>query len=1495
MEELEKWAERIGERIQRVNVTEQTQSLEFSEIMEFQRSSIGHQHESLGGIAYRLSHRGQINAEPVRWLLGRTKTTERYDAYLVHKLPALVCCLSLLASSDNMCRPDEAKAIHETITSFKDGAIWSLPNLQAAISVTWLAEYSSRHSDRPATGPARASGAHTEAEAYDANFNDALHHGALQFLLAVSHDARKSEWFDPARQGFHTFLIQDAPTLHVDAFPVQDFFKDAVLEVIQYFVEGIISNMPDALRKLKFEEDEQRRQMQGRHQLRPSEFELHLERFLLIMSNAFDGYIEAAEKFWTGGESNLYGFLQWASMRQSTPRVAAFCELLQALSSDGSTADSAHIFLAEETPATTVRSRRNCPLSWGHIFRELEYYSSTIRDRPTPQATSGFGPRLHPDLTVEPESSMMLECYLRLIAHLSSRSQDARVYLLRAPMDMVEHLMHLFGSNIPSRLRACAFTALSGLLTDKDIDLRNTVWNKIDGWIYAQPVGAGPQAPRPVQQPSTFFTNAEKLNFERISPGFEEPNAFVNLMKAMVAPVEKELPIKDSLPFPEDLGARYRMSGIEPYIDFIMGQVFATKSHELTEPLQLRIMRWSCLSFATSCLNDFNEDLIVLANRSRISVESAIETSSLAAYARLHPFARVMEWFFNDQVITGLFAAVSQEIADVNSAAFDSPFVLSLLAGLQCIDVVLTLQRTYFDLIRPLIKTQANGRRPVVANSALATFEDAVITRLDLVNSLGLYCGSGHSELAVSALRLLKRLSESRKLATPISARSGRAAEKSRLIVALERGNEADGVSRALANIMQFDPGEISSHVESPGLIIKAHILDFLATSLDAIIDRPSIAHLLLGFACGSHSVFVNANSLFGTEQSLFDSVVAFGSIMPDRDDLNYLSLLLSLRNKAIQVLQRLWRSPLSSELVLSELRNPVYEFFFTQALRQETINSQTLWDGLSIRDHEFWVNDSANGYAGFLQMRTAFYELATIELRAAQENGLETHKLRILSSLFGTTKLSSGDSFTNATLYDLLDFIDLPDSPSFAFPSSQFFEERMFDTCKTENVGGSVFYNVDGAQQITLLRQNETLKLSPAPTENDRQALSEEALRIETWVTASNARENVVTARQEALRSWVNLATVVLSTRRSSGDNRQALVLQLLQLILPKLERAYHEDVATAEVFATCALTLMRNVDLAPDELQGRNAVEEASDKAFDLFRVCLAGIQCPDSSSTLRQTCARSARIFIIKACAHQYSLVRRIVNATKSFGDRLLDITCDDADGGDDQSRVSALLLLEALVYASNLSQSKHILEAFSHRNFVQITVGLLGRLSNELQQASLEGTRHRPPTITTRANPIAALPDTYGCINANLALLARVAQNRQGGALVLSAGLFPAIRQSGIFSADPDIGLDFDDSAALKKFYELMLAILHVVNAVVVSQSVENEQTVHQARQFLHEYRPSVTSIFKRHAGIGSRGGENKDVLNDLVDNYTALVIATEFIEVNSHFLQIASTF
>lgn len=1363
MEYLELSLQQVAERVQSVVMTDQSQSTDFAEIMSFQSLSMMKQHESLGAIAYWLAKGNQTSPDDLKTLLPKARRIDKYDTILVHYLPSLLTLTSKYASSESECSSDDAQSLHQSITSLKDGETWSLRAFQAAVVTVWLADYSGHFAEAPSQT------LDTDVETRAKMFSEALKDGAFQFMLAVGQDVRETEWYDPARHGFTSFLIQDTPALHSDSLKVDETLQSILMERFRNFVDAYITNMPDSLRRLKLEEDDQRRQVQGHVQLRPSEHELHLERFLIIISHAFECSPIAAEAFWDGPDGNLYGFLRWASQRQPTPRVAAFCEMLCAISNGESNANAAHKFLLDDTASSSARMRRNSPLSWNHIFRELEFYSKSIKDRPTPLG----GRNNYHDQVVEPESAMMLECYLRLVAHLAQQSPEARGWLLtRTQFNLLDHLLLLCASGVESRLRACAFTALSKLLTDKDANAHHMLWSALDAWIFGQSQVAGALQVRGPHHRSP--EELEKLVFEHLSYGFEEPNAFVGLLRSLLAPVDGHDNSYGSLPFPEDLGTRYRMAGIEPYVDFVMSLAFAAKSVELQDPVQLRIIRWNCLSFVTMCLSNFNEDLISLTKSSRIGVDSAIDTSSLAVYVRLHPFARIMEWLFNDSVIEALFATAVQNIAEINEATQESPIVLGLLQSLEVVDEILSLQQTYFDVVRPEIKMQSNTRRHTVANSALASFEDAITNHLDLIPMLGLYSGSGHERLAIASLRLLEKISMSRKLATPISGGGNRRFEKSRLIVALERDAENETISRWLAGAMTYDAREVASGAICPGLIIKARLLQFLATSMDAIRDRPSIAHLLLGFSCSSHSIYLDESSLFALFTSLFHSVMAFMIACPDGDpESSMYSWLLTLKNDAFRIFRSLWRSPLSSKLALTELR--LQDFLCSMSLQQSIIRSDALIDSRSIDDPDFYLTESAAGYAAFLKARSAFLEYAATEFRLVSQSELATLKARIQSSLFGTTTLLDRQQYSNPTIFDYLDFLEIHIGGEIPLVESRYFDASMFHMSVNDDNADLSRYERK-VEQIVRLRQTELQKQGQLNNSSDQQQMEADAQNFMQCFVANYQRLAITTAYGEALHSWVQLATVMLECCNLSPTQQNAFVLQLLQQTLPKLGRSYSEDPNTALVLAKFVRSLLCHAGLPHSSADAKVPPDNIQDQFFEAFRTGLIGIQIPEATSSLRATCAQLCQGYLGGLLQQSGKNSSRALHCVKSTGDNLMETLCEDAYSGEGDCKVSALALLDSLVVLANEQKSKYVLDSFNRYNFIQVITGAIRALPSELQTATAE-----------------TVPMVLSFYDASLSLLLRVAQSRVGAAVVFNVGFVAAVRESGIFGADPDIGL------------------------------------------------------------------------------------------------------
>lgn len=1473
MAAIEKWLQNISERLQSAHVVGQVPLPGFVEIMTFQRQSLTRQHENLAAICTHMIKPGFASMENLKALFAKTKTIDKHDLITIHYVPILIRLLSYIASETNTITR-EARALHDSLMVGRESDNWALRNLHAATLTWWLAEYSGRYLD-PNFQDADLQNVkfEEEANARSEAFLKALNDGAFHFMLSFSQDVRPTRWYDPQKTSMISSLLQDTTVLTPDSAQPEEFFKVLIMEQMQAFVDAFITNMPDTLRRLKVEEDDQRRRLQLHFQRSTGEYPLHLERFLVIVSYAFDGFPEAAEDFWTDKESNLYGFLQWAAKRQPTPRIAMFCEMLRAISTGDSNADAAHRFLLEEGASSTGKIRRTSSLSYTHIFNELIEFRNDIHEPKKAIQGGLYAPSQNPvDQIVEPESATMLESYLRLLAHLCRESVTARHWLLDSPdYNLAGICFGLCTDKVESGLRASAFDAVSALLVGKDTPRATAVWNNLDEWTVSGFYVSS-------KQNSSLATLPREEFWATLADGYDESIAFIHLLQALVEPYPENEDLNDSLPFPESLGSARRMPGIEKYIDFVMQQVFAERSPEVQDPLQRHVMRWTCLNFMATCLRTFNENLVVFANKSSIPVDDVIESSSLAVYVTLHPFTRVMEWLFNDRVLKALFASSHYDVNEVDAASTTSPLVQSLILSIEVMDLVMKLQATYLDIVRPVLKEQPSSQHTPVSNLSLASFEDAILNNLQIIVDLGLYCGTGHESLTIASLQLLQKMASSRKLAVS-PAGFGQRSGRSKIVGILEKDNESERIGRSLSSLMKYTDEELEAKDDAPGYVIKLCILDFLNSCLAVVSQRPTIAHILLGFSCGSTTVRIADDSLWADGNSLFHAILVLAVNYPDNDGDTFSSWMSAVKTRCWEVLQRLWRSPLTSALVMEELRTN--ELLFIEAPTLLPVSPDTPWDGMSLAQgleelakvniSPFFYEGPAKALQYFLQRRAAFLDYESRELRLTVKDGMPTMKSRIQSVLLGTTIRPGEDPIQNVTIFDLFDFIELS-YPDTAVPEHSFFEGINLSTCQ-EDVDGIVLFSIPLLRQVMLLKLKYMSKANAFKDEAEEikaiQTADTLGLAFEDW----NRRAQLIRYHKDILQSWVQLLMVTLHACEFDASAQTSFILQTLQVILPKLELSYSSDLFTALQLASLAEALIQKIDFESTTFEKTRNGDFANDRLSQLFRAALMGIYSPVSTTELREYCYQICFRYIqgtFEKAIRGSPLGRHTLNTVKNCGSHLLEVVCDDAYSGQGTCKVSALLLLNALVAVATRQDSKTMLDAFVSLNFIGVLVDNIKHIAEELKAAA--------------APQVPVLLSYY---DASLALLVRIAQTRLGAAYVLNAGLFPAVRESRIFAVDPDIGLEFDNPNALRMYYELMLAVLRVVNAAVIARGRQNDQTVFQAREFLQESRHSMVAIFKRSVNVGAGLGQDGAVgrhLADLVDCFTVLVDVTGFLEV-----------
>lgn len=94
------------------------------------------------------------------------------------------------------------------------------------------------------------------------------------------------------------------------------------------------------------------------------------------------------------------------------------------------------------------------------------------------------------------------------------------------------------------------------------------------------------------------------------------------------------------------------------------------------------------------------------------------------------------------------------------------------------------------------------------------------------------------------------------------------------------------------------------------------------------------------------------------------------------------------------------------------------------------------------------------------------------------------------------------------------------------------------------------------------------------------------------------------------------------------------------------------------------------------------------------------------------------------------------------------------------------------------------------------------------------------------------------------------------------------------------------LDIANVDAIKKHYELLIALMRVINCCVVSRGPQNEQTLSQAKKFVSENRLWMLSVFKRSARINAAMDNGLDeVVDELSDAYMLLISMSGFLDVS----------
>ena len=1462
-------------------------SAEYFSILDFQKNSLFKQHEALGCILGYLFRGDYTSQEDLRKLDAAASQWNRTDFYLLHYLPAFSAAFKRFGSADGMASLtlDQAKSLNSVFGMVKqDRSATNMDPFVAVLRLLWSTEHSGWFTSRKED--------EADISMLSKQVKSSLEEFALEFLLASCSSLTTDLWRHPARQEMVDLLLNGAPTFTFEGDQPSHYFREMFMESVEAFAESWISSLPDSIRQLKNEEDDQRllritalQEGAGFDAINERIGPLHLESFLILISFAFEGRPEASEQWWEDPESNLYGFLQWASKRQTVPRVGAFCEMLVSIAEGSDGASAAHKFLLEESvPVPNSRTRRMPSLNYSQIFAELELYSRKVHEKaPTSQLANR---KVLPTDMNESESPVMLSTYLRLLTHLCRHTPVTRDFIYSEnTLDLPRTLLLLSAGPVPSYLRASAFATLDALLTDKNTSRGYSMWKMIDGWAsngldmsvsaFARP--GTPASPTSALLQSTLGT---------ISLSMDQYDAFISLLRSLLTTVPTDTPQSPGIAFPEDLGSTYRPAGVAPYVDFVCGQIFVKRLPEISNESHATRCAFNCLDLIAAGLETFNESYVAMLDRAMNKKDPSPAFARAILYAQRHPFARLMQWILGSQMNGLLMKRLHASLPAIESTSPESPLVQTLQRSIDIVNLALDLQPTYYDLVRPLQKESAQEKSVGVQSS----MEDGIFAHSGLVLDLCQYAATDQLDLALRSLSLLQKLASSTKLnnhfLTSVSSR--RHGDRVVDMLGPNATTALKTVSGSLISKLQVSPRELEGGYEAPDYLIKDGFLAFLNSCLETQPELANVAHVLLGFSrLGERLILPDS---FETDNAVFDAIIELARDYPHGEQSGYVSWLVHIKSGAIQTLRRLWSAPISAGITISQLRR--YRFLETLFGGLETVSESSLWDGKVIFDPDFWLSTAADTLTEVLSFRSAAYLYACQELQACATEVLPTTLKQHLSTMLGKSVDMSGSSINRLNVFELGDFLDIDLAIGLDMPERRYFdhfEPEEYMTKQTDE--RSSIYDISVIQELLQVRQTSLYEATRPPTSSQLD-LDQVDIEAEGIIALLTARNRLILARQawrRALRSYVDMLVAVIEFCPFEPTSKVQFIIQNLQLILPKLDALIAADSVDTTDLARAADALMFALP-SPTSSQSR-ADSIITEKLFQLFRTCIDGILMANSDTSLRSILYSIASQYLTRITTP--SPMERDLNqkarnnsmdTIRSSSLRLINILANDAEDGSDTCRLNALNLLGLLTSLARGENSSYILDALVKANILEILIEPLKHISTDFQD-----------TPATHRRFLLSI------FEARMLLLLQISRTRPGASSILDAGLISAVRASLLFRADPDLGFSLPATsgatntlistaastaavAALHNYYLLLLPTLRLLLSIFTSRGADNAQSITLARSFLIEHRPNMVGLFKRYLGVNGKGdGASKMIVSECVKSYVGLCVLCGFAE------------
>jgi nuclear pore complex protein Nup205 len=1436
----------LAEKEKRGQFLGQTQNEEFVNIIKLRRDFLVGEHDFLGQILCGMVYNKMVSPDGFISIIDRVKALAVCDTNFVHYIPSILLYLSTLdpalTGTDYTTSFDDAHKVYKALMN-QDQSEWALSYWKGTILFVLLASFSGLCRTAPSTAAA-ASIKYSENVINPTKV--AIDSGAIEFLMILAADtsttvSKRLHYYD-----YRPVLQQRVPSLKsMGSF--SSGFLDLLIPGLERLVELIVSNLADLLREMRLSEEDSFLSMgNGSYDDDEDVPGVDLERFFIFVSYVYSDRPDASRPFWDDKESNLYGFIVWCLQCHVSFMSAALCDMLASLACGSQSAKSVFTLLSD-TPSSSAlngKSRTSYRLSWAMIIDSLKYYATQLQPPVPAERAAGVVTDI-PEL--EDDVILLLSSYFRLISVIALNAEAE----FSAANEFVPILFKLMVSQSP--LYGSILDVLSSFAKHGAVELKKSIWRAMDEWVFNSEVYTSDGN---LIVPSLPAKDRLNVLFKSTS----DIVGLVSLMEALMRPDGND--DSSRFPFDLDLGRRYRVPGIWPYVDFLINEVFfssAQSDFTLEDRLFLQV---PCLLFIRHCLDQLDPEIARLSSVIGVNPDVAVEESFLA-YLQKNPCAPAMSHLFSSKIYNILIAIVCIGIDQISEKAATHPLVQALICSLEIIIKVLDRQEIFLDVI-----VKECGTQTQISTHGLRSFEDALLYNLPIVTHLALYIGSPYPELAHRALTILQRLSLSSDFVAPASSIADPRVKKNRLLSALESVDECVRIREGVVEQLER-PFEAYLGQDAYAVHIKLALLEFIGISLGKA-ELPTVAHFLLGFKVNDNRT-VELDSERGGIQS---SVSAFATILAlleysvrELSSANVEADFGTMATACGEIVSRLVGSKISSDLTLELLRER--DFALKLLSIEPIIDCDALWDGRSFAsDAEFLGTSSARSVISFFSHRASFLEYLSMEIHASSDEGSLSLLERYVESLINLDSSRGTVSFStrSAKILSLLDVLEI----SVEFPGNidafavEFFGAQAVTHCikvSQELDDQAASKEVASALRLKGLEHVATQRISSL----DDQQFVDAFHYTSDHFTKARACKQIRDTQIKCIRSWSKLVLVLVNDAKFTPAKRVTFVLETFQTLIPKLVDYSSIDVEFAQVLASLMVSLLHVYQEDTDK--GEASSMFSLDRSHALFKASVDSIQTPLSNQELRADLYMTCYLYL-KSCIASSSApaMHQVLHVVRSAGDKLLEIICTDALSGEGLTRLAALVLLESLCSLSARVKSTFILEGLVRYNLLLLLIRSIKRTDQEISDRS--------------AMSSSELFFEIKVFKAIQCFLLQVAQTRSGASQIIQCGLFEVLQSCHFLNMDLDVGIELEAGTVTDmyrvSFYEILSPVFQVLCALILSMGAENDPVLSRGRQFLDGHQQLIVAILKK--DVRAEGG---DQLQELVKLLVLLISLTGY--------------